>query len=188
MGLLLGEHLTALRLVGIILTLPAVALISPQSSATALGRARAGSAGATMRTAPSGDESRDTRGRTVQPSRLVPIVLAVRVGRGSPAASRSHGRCRRRPRRRYKKALADAKLRTLRFHDLRHSFGSIAIDEASIVQVQAWMGHADVQTTMKYMHQRSRAGDARLLSAAFRPTKRARRSRSEAKKERTPVE
>lgn len=31
------------------------------------------------------------------------------------------------------------------------------------------MGHADVQTTMKYMHHRSRAGDARLLSAAFEP-------------------
>jgi len=73
-------------------------------------------------------------------------------------------------RRRYKKALEDAKLRKLRFHDLRHTFGSFAIDQASIVQVQAWMGHADVQTTMKYMHHRSRAGDARLLSAAFRPT------------------
>lgn len=74
-------------------------------------------------------------------------------------------------RRRYKKALKAAELRPLRFHDLRHTFGSIAIDQATIVQVQAWMGHADVQTTMKYMHHRSRAGDARLLSAAFRPTK-----------------
>ena len=74
--------------------------------------------------------------------------------------------------RRYKKALKAAELRPLRFHDLRHTFGSIAIDQATIVQVQAWMGHADVQTTMKYMHHRSRAGDARLLSAAFRPTKR----------------
>jgi integrase len=73
--------------------------------------------------------------------------------------------------RRYKKALKAAKLRPLRFHDLRHTFGSIAIDQATIVQVQAWMGHADVQTTMKYMHHRSRAGDARLLSAAFRPSK-----------------
>lgn len=36
------------------------------------------------------------------------------------------------------------------------------------------MGHADVQTTMKYMHHRSRAGEARLLSAAFRPTKKVR--------------
>jgi integrase len=74
-------------------------------------------------------------------------------------------------RRRYKKALVNAKLRPLRFHDLRHTFGSIAINQATIVQVQAWMGHADVQTTMKYMHHRSRAGDARLLSAAFKPKK-----------------
>lgn len=70
-------------------------------------------------------------------------------------------------RRRYKKALEKAELRRLRFHDLRHTFGSIAIDQATIVQVQAWMGHADVETTMKYMHHRSRAGDARLLSVAF---------------------
>jgi hypothetical protein len=44
-------------------------------------------------------------------------------------------------------------------------------EAATIVQVQAWMGHADAQTTMKYVHHRSRAGDARLLSAAFRPKK-----------------
>ncbi len=74
-------------------------------------------------------------------------------------------------RRRYKRALGKAELRNLRFHDLRHTFGSIAINQATIVQVQAWMGHADVQTTMKYMHHRSRAGDARLLSAAFRTNK-----------------
>src|SRR4051794_14859646 len=35
--------------------------------------------------------------------------------------------------------------------------------------VQAWMGHGDVQTPVKYMHDRSRAG-ARLLSAALRPS------------------
>jgi len=75
-------------------------------------------------------------------------------------------------RRRYKKALERAELRPLRFHDLRHTFGSIAINQATIVQVQAWMGHADIDTTMKYMHHRSRAGDARLLSAAFRAKKR----------------
>jgi integrase len=81
-------------------------------------------------------------------------------------------------RRRYKDALKRAGIRPLRFHDLRHTFGSIAINQATIVQVQAWMGHSDVDTTMKYMHHRSRAGDARLLSAAFRPAKKkaARRS------------
>jgi len=83
--------------------------------------------------------------------------------------------------RRYKKALEKAKLRKLRFHDLRHTFGTIAIEQASIVQVQAWMGHADVQTTMKYLHHRSKAGDACLLSAAFEPTKPARGRRRTAK-------
>ncbi len=43
------------------------------------------------------------------------------------------------------RALKDAGLRPLRFHVLRHTFGSLAINRASIVQVQAWMGHADVE-------------------------------------------
>jgi integrase len=75
-------------------------------------------------------------------------------------------------RRRYLATLAAAGLRRLRFHDLRHTFGSLAINVASIVQVQAWMGHADIQTTMRYLHHKSRADDAQLLSAAFRPRER----------------
>jgi integrase len=75
-------------------------------------------------------------------------------------------------RRRYHSTLDAAGLRRLRFHDLRHTFGSLAINVASIVQVQAWMGHADIQTTMRYLHHKSRADDAQLLSAAFRPKKR----------------
>lgn len=70
-------------------------------------------------------------------------------------------------RRRYIATLDAAGLRRLRFHDLRHTFGSLAINVASIVQVQAWMGHADIKTTMRYLHHKSRADDARLLSAAF---------------------
>ncbi len=70
-------------------------------------------------------------------------------------------------RRRYHAALDAAGLRRLRFHDLRHTFGSLAINAATIVQVQAWMGHADIKTTMRYLHHKSRADDARLLSAAF---------------------
>jgi integrase len=71
-------------------------------------------------------------------------------------------------RRRYAAALEDAGLRGLRFHDLRHTFGSIAINRASIVQVQAWMGHADVDTTSRYLHHKSRAEEADLLAEAFR--------------------
>jgi integrase len=59
-------------------------------------------------------------------------------------------------------------LRPLRFHDLRHTFGSLAVDGgASIIQVQSWLGHADIATTMRYLHSKSREQDAALLGAAF---------------------
>ncbi len=70
-------------------------------------------------------------------------------------------------RRRYKRALTAAGLRSLRFHDLRHTFGSLAINRASIVQVQAWMGHADIRTTQGYLHFKSRGDEATLLAGAF---------------------
>ena len=50
---------------------------------------------------------------------------------------------------RYGKALERAGLRPLRFHDLRYTFGTLAITRADIVEVQAWMGHADVKTTVR---------------------------------------
>jgi integrase len=70
-------------------------------------------------------------------------------------------------RRRFVEARGRAGLRPLRFHDLRHTFGSLAINRASIVQVQHWMGHADVETTMRYLHHKSRTDDAVVLAAAF---------------------
>lgn len=76
---------------------------------------------------------------------------------------------------RYKAALARAGLRPLRFHDLRHTFGTLAVRRAEIPAVQAWMGHAHVGTTMRYIHHRDRGDEARLLSEAFRvesPTER----------------
>ncbi len=71
-------------------------------------------------------------------------------------------------RRRYEAALKAAGLRRLRFHDLRHVFGSLAITCADIVEVQAWMGHADIQTTMRYLHYRDRGQAAERLADAFR--------------------
>jgi len=41
------------------------------------------------------------------------------------------------------------------------------IATADIRRVQEWMGHADVQTTMKYLHYAPRADDARLVAQAF---------------------
>jgi integrase len=70
-------------------------------------------------------------------------------------------------RKRYKAALKRAGLRDLRFHDLRHTFGSLVINEANPVEVQAWMGHADARTTARYLHHKSRAGEAKRIAAAF---------------------
>jgi integrase len=71
-------------------------------------------------------------------------------------------------RRRYKAALAAAGLRPLRFHDLRHTFGTRMIGKADIRRVQEWMGHADIQTTMRYLHYAPRDEDAELVAEAFR--------------------
>jgi integrase len=70
-------------------------------------------------------------------------------------------------RRRYKVALKRAGLRQLRFHDLRHTFGTRMIAKADIRRVQEWMGHADIQTTMRYLHYAPREEDARLVAEAF---------------------
>jgi integrase len=40
----------------------------------------------------------------------------------------------------------------LRFHDLRHTFGTIAVQVWPLVDVKAYMGHADIATTMIYAH------------------------------------
>jgi integrase len=71
-------------------------------------------------------------------------------------------------RRRYKLALARGGLRSLRFHDLRHTFGTRMIAKADIRRVQEWMGHADIQTTMRYLHYAPRDEDAELVADAFR--------------------
>jgi integrase len=70
-------------------------------------------------------------------------------------------------RRRYKDSLEKAALRSLRFHDLRHTFGTRMIAKADIRRVQEWMGHADIQTTMRYLHYAPREEDAQLVAEAF---------------------
>jgi integrase len=75
-------------------------------------------------------------------------------------------------RRRFVAACARAELRAIRFHDLRHTFGTLAVRGAeSIVELQAWLGHAEVRTTMRYTHYREQQGAAERLAAAFRPMK-----------------
>ena len=71
-------------------------------------------------------------------------------------------------RRRYAAAQKRAGLRQIRFHDLRHTFGTLAVRGAeSIVELQAWMGHAEVRTTMRYTHYREQQDAAERLASAF---------------------
>ena len=53
------------------------------------------------------------------------------------------------------------------FHDLRHTFGTLAIRSAPVTDVQHWMGHADLATTMRYVHYVPQHDNAARLSAAF---------------------
>ncbi len=53
---------------------------------------------------------------------------------------------------RYKRAMRAAGPRPLRFHDLRHTFATTKIREADIIRVHVWLGHADLETTRKYLH------------------------------------
>jgi integrase len=72
-------------------------------------------------------------------------------------------------------ALAAADLGHLRtkaepivFHDLRHTFGTLAASKGiDLRRIQAWMGHADIKTTMRYLHYVPQHDDAAKLTAAF---------------------
>ena len=72
-------------------------------------------------------------------------------------------------------ALEDAALGHLRakddpivFHDLRHTFGTqCAAKGIDLRRIQAWMGHADIQTTMRYLHYVPQHDDAARLTTAF---------------------
>jgi integrase len=63
--------------------------------------------------------------------------------------------------------------RPFRFHDLRHTFGTLAVKVWPISDVQAYLGHADIQTTMLYVHHQPRRAAAaeltELVEAATAP-------------------
>jgi len=73
-------------------------------------------------------------------------------------------------RRRFKAARDAAGLHPLRWHDLRHSFGSqLVAGGLDLVTVQAAMGHSHISTTSRYLHARPATETAARFSAAFAP-------------------
>jgi integrase len=61
-----------------------------------------------------------------------------------------------------------AKTDPIVYHDLRHTFGTqCAAKGIDLRRIQAWMGHANIATTMRYLHYVPQHDDAARLTAAF---------------------
>ena len=70
-------------------------------------------------------------------------------------------------RERFVRAQERAGVRVRRFHDLRHTFGSLAIRRFDIRAVKEMMGPASLTTTERYLHSKPRPGDSAKLTSIF---------------------
>ena len=73
-------------------------------------------------------------------------------------------------RKRFRKASDRAGVRTVRFHDLRHTFGTriAASGEVSLRTLQEWMGHRDARTTLIYADYQPSEHESAMIARAFR--------------------
>jgi integrase len=70
--------------------------------------------------------------------------------------------------RRFKRALGRAGVREIRFHDLRHTFGTrCAASGIEMRTLQEWMGHRDYKTTLRYAAYAPKHDEAARVDAAF---------------------
>jgi integrase len=73
-------------------------------------------------------------------------------------------------RRRVERARDAAGLRKLRFHDLRHTYGSLLVaGGVDLASVKSAMGHSRITTTERYLHARSASELADRFTKAFGP-------------------
>lgn len=71
-------------------------------------------------------------------------------------------------RKRFYQALTRAGLRRVRFHDLRHTFGThCAAAGVPLRTLQEWLGHRDYKTTLIYADYAPSAHEVALVEAAF---------------------
>jgi integrase len=71
-------------------------------------------------------------------------------------------------RKRFKKAVKAAGVRDVRFHDLRHTFGTqTAAAGVPLRTLQEWMGHRDYKTTLIYADYAPRAHERDMMERAF---------------------
>jgi integrase len=71
-------------------------------------------------------------------------------------------------RRRYERARDAAQLEPLRFHDLRHTYGSLLVAGGiDLASVKAAMGHSQISTTERYLHARPATEQADRFTRAL---------------------
>ena len=103
------------------------------------------------------------------------MIFGVREG--NPRKGRPYTWTHRDPsavRREYAKArnavvaASESALPSLRYHDLRHTFGTrCAAAGVPLTTLQQWMGHASITTTQVYVHWQPQHDDAARLTRAF---------------------
>lgn len=71
--------------------------------------------------------------------------------------------------RRFKRALKAAGVRQVRFHDLRHTFGTrmAASPDVAMRKIQEWMGHRDYRTTLIYADYEPGEDESGMVDRAF---------------------
>lgn len=90
-------------------------------------------------------------------------LVFAHPGHGGPLAEATTTR-------RFKWHAARARVRTdVRFHDLRHTFGTAmaASGEVPLRTLQEWMGHRDAQTTQIYADDAESPHEARMIERAL---------------------
>ena len=71
---------------------------------------------------------------------------------------------------RFKKACEHAAVRPVRFHDLRHTFGTrVAAAGVPLKTLQEWFGHRDSKTTDIYADYQPSLQEAEWVERAFSP-------------------
>jgi integrase len=133
----------------------------------------------TVSRALSDDQFTGTKGRAVRHVPLVPKAahaLARLKQRGDFTAGGELVFCNWRGRpldksalvARFKRARDAAGLRPLRFHDLRHTYGSLLAQAGvDVLSIKSAMGHSDLQTTQRYLHARQASEQVERFAHAF---------------------
>ena len=107
---------------------------------------------------PPGDRASTASGDFASPD---DFVFVNRLGRRLDVSAL---RCR------VERARDAAGLSPLRFHDLRHTYGSLLVaGGVDLASVKAAMGHSRITTTERYLHARSASELADRFTQAFAP-------------------